>query len=261
MDSSSQQDQAERIGLLCLDETLPNLWPRGSLADPDLLPAPTSAAIVPSATLNTLLERPQALANAYVEAAKDLVHDGATLVTSNCGYTVAFQQELATRCRVPVVTSSLLLLPFILASLPRQSKVAILCFDSEKLLPDHLRCAGAEGLKDRIKLVGLQGTASWRAITGPAGHYDWHLIGNDLQNLVSGLSAGPYPVGAILIECCAFLPFQGAIEDLVGCPVYGLPQAIELALPDACKPRRPENAARSFDELQMLERPNIPRRC
>ena len=47
----------------------------------------------------------------FVEGARSLEREGVGAVTTNCGFLVKYQAELTKSVRVPVLTSSLLLVP------------------------------------------------------------------------------------------------------------------------------------------------------
>src|SRR3546814_16362954 len=65
--------------------------------------------------------------------------EGATLITTSCGFLVTAQKALAEALPVPVVTSSLLQIPQVQASLPPGRRVGVLAYDARRLSIAQLR--------------------------------------------------------------------------------------------------------------------------
>jgi hypothetical protein len=62
------------------------------------------------------------LLDRFFDAANQLAALGVDGITTSCGFLVAFQQELAARCSVPVATSSLLQIPRSQPVAPRSAR-------------------------------------------------------------------------------------------------------------------------------------------
>src|SRR3546814_5420527 len=90
---------------------------------------------------------------AFIDAAWTLVEEGATLVTTSCGFLVTAQKALADALPVPVVTSSLLQIPQVQAGLPEGRRVGVITFDARRLSQAQLAAAGAP---PDTPLVGLE---------------------------------------------------------------------------------------------------------
>src|SRR6267378_3924189 len=73
----------------------PVRYQRVTGADPDLVVRRGAAGLLPN----------------FVEGARQLESEGVGAITTNCGFLVKFQRELAASVAVPVFTSSLLLVP------------------------------------------------------------------------------------------------------------------------------------------------------
>ena len=67
------------------------------------------------------------------EAAQDLEREGVDAIIGNCGFMALFQKVLQECVKVPVFTSSLLLVPLIARSLPKGRRVGILTFRKDYL--------------------------------------------------------------------------------------------------------------------------------
>jgi hypothetical protein len=99
------------LGVLMLDTRFPRVL--GDIGNPATFAAsfPVRYAVVQGASPQRVVrERDPTLLKPFVDAARDLVRDGAAAITTSCGFLVTFQRELQAALRVPVWTSSLLLL-------------------------------------------------------------------------------------------------------------------------------------------------------
>ena len=52
-----------------------------------------------------------ALLQPFIDAARELEHDGVRMITTSCGFLAIFQREMQAAVRVPMLTSSLLQVP------------------------------------------------------------------------------------------------------------------------------------------------------
>src|SRR5881296_4141018 len=107
----------------------PVRYERVAGADPDLVVRRGAVGLLP----------------AFVEGARQLESEGVGAITTNCGFLVKFQRELATSVRVPVFTSSLLLVPLVHRLLPPSQRIGIMTVDATSLTPEHLAGAGIGG--------------------------------------------------------------------------------------------------------------------
>jgi hypothetical protein len=89
---------------------------------------------------------------AFVAMVRHLEKKGVAAITTSCGFLVLLQKELQAAVRVPVVTSSLLLLPRLLR---QEAQVGVLTISAGVLGEEHLRSAGVP--RDRVKDVMVQG--------------------------------------------------------------------------------------------------------
>src|SRR3546814_5686386 len=86
----------------------------GDVGHPATWSCPTRYRVVEAATVASVVKSgplPLPLLMAFIEAGWALVEEGATLITTSCGFLVTAQKALAEALPVPVVTSSLLQIP------------------------------------------------------------------------------------------------------------------------------------------------------
>ena len=107
------------LGILTLDTAFPRI--RGDVGCADTFDFPIRYATVQGADPEAIVHRAsdEALPR-FVQAARDLVDEGCIGIATTCGFLARWQRDLAGALPVPVLTSSLLALPFITRLLPPQ---------------------------------------------------------------------------------------------------------------------------------------------
>ena len=95
------------LGVLMLDTCFPRVV--GDIGNPATFDFPVEYAVVHGASPQRVVrERDPALLRPFIDAAHGHVRNGATAITTSCGFLVQFQRELQAALPVPVWASSLL---------------------------------------------------------------------------------------------------------------------------------------------------------
>src|SRR3954469_22562012 len=129
-----------RLGILMLEARFPRI--PGDMGNATTWPFPVLYRVVRGASPQRVVrERAEGLLDAFLEAAQDLVADGADGITTNCGFLSLYQAELARHVGVPVATSSLMQAPFIESILPPGKRVGILTISAASMTEAHLAAA------------------------------------------------------------------------------------------------------------------------
>ncbi|RYX97866.1 MAG: aspartate/glutamate racemase family protein [Comamonadaceae bacterium] len=180
------------LGLLMLDTGYPCL--PGDIAHPDAFPAhvPVSRRLVRGAWPQKVLQsnaslRAARVLPAFVFVVQAMQRDGALAITTNCSFLVLLQKELQAAVKVPVVTSSLMLLPELLA---REGTVGVLAMSAASVGTGHLRMAGVP--RDRLKDVAVQGVE-------PRGEFARVILGN-LPQVHVGKAAADLVAAAMALK-------------------------------------------------------------
>ena len=87
----------------------------------------------------------------FIDAGRQLIRQGAELITTNCGFLSLFQSELSAALQVPVATSALMQVPFVQAMLPAGQRVGLITISADTLTAGHLAAAGCD---PQIPVVG-----------------------------------------------------------------------------------------------------------
>jgi len=217
-----------RLGILMLATRFPR--PPGDIGNPATWPMPVRYAVVEEATVDRVVVREPDLARLlgpFVAAGARLVGEGARLITTSCGFLAPFQAALAEALPVPLVTSSLMQLPLVAASLPTGRRVGVLTVDATALTPAHLAAAGAPG---DVPVEGIEdGDALAPAIRTDAPTLDLAAAERDVLAAGERLVAAHPEVGAVVLECTNMAPYAAALARRLALPVYDIVSLVRWA--------------------------------
>lgn len=162
----------------------------------------------------------------FVEAGLELARAGAVGLATSCGFLSVHQRQLAARVSLPVLASSLVLLPLIEMTLPPGRRAGILTFSAPGLSDRHLSAAGITG---KVAVQGLpEGSGFARAVRGersPADTFETREA--EVLWAARKLVADHPDIGCILCECTNFSPHSAAIAAAVKLPVHDIVTALE----------------------------------
>src|SRR5437870_10176871 len=110
------------VGILILDTRFPRI--PGDVGNAATFPFPVRYHRVSGADPDLVVRRgAEGLLPAFVQGARALEGEGVGAITTSCGFLAKYQQELAAAVRVPVFTSSLLMVPLVHRLLPAGRRV------------------------------------------------------------------------------------------------------------------------------------------
>lgn len=207
------------VGILMLEARFPRI--EGDMGNALTWPFPVLYRVVRGATPDLVVRRgAEGTLDAFIDAARDLVRDGADGITTNCGFLSLFQQELAAAVRVPVATSSLMQVALVNRLLPPGKKAGILTISSSSLSNEHLRKAGVpEGTPIGSTEGGHEFT---RVILDNENELDVDLARRDNVEAALALRDANPDLGAIVLECTNMVPYAAAIRAATGLPVFSI---------------------------------------
>jgi hypothetical protein len=205
------------LGILEL-ENKPVSFP-GALSVPETHPYPIRRLTVPGASVRTIVGGDRSIKDAYVASARKLEDDGVSAIIANCGFSAIFQADVSAAVAVPVVLSSLVLVPFVAATIPPGRKVGLLTYDAEKLEDDHFAAAGWSPRQIAIAIAGIEGTETWRALAAPAPEVSLSMLVNDVLAAVRSLLKAEPNTAALVFECAGFPAAAEIVRRETGLPV------------------------------------------
>jgi Asp/Glu/hydantoin racemase len=215
------------VGILMLDTRFPRVL--GDMGNAATFPFPVRYHRVPGAAPDLVVRRGAAgLLPAFVDGARQLEREGVGAVTTNCGFLVKYQAELAAAVRVPVLTSSLLLVPLVHRMLAPGRRVGILTVNATTLGDEHLRGAGI-GRELPLAVAGLEGEKEFtRVLLDDELELDVDQAREEHVRVARRLVAEHPDVGALVLECTNMPPYARDIQRATGLPVFDIVSLVTL---------------------------------
>jgi hypothetical protein len=208
------------LGIMMLDARFPRI--PGDMGNAQTWPFPVLYRVVEGATPErVVLDQAAGLLTPFLDAAAELVGQGAEAITTNCGFLSLLQSELAAHVRVPVATSALLQVPWVQAMLPPGQRVGIITVSAASLTARHLEAAGVPG---DTPLVGTEnGREFFRVlIRGESQDMDVDLAQADILEAGRELVTRHPEVGAVVLECTNMPPYARALCAALGRPIFDI---------------------------------------
>ena len=215
------------VGILMLDTRFPRI--AGDMGNATTFPFPVRYQRVSGASPERVVRGgAEGLLPAFVEGARALEREGVGAITTNCGFLVKFQRELAAAVSVPVFTSSLLLVPLVHRMLPPGRRVGVLTVNAGTLTREHLEGAGI-GADVPLAVAGMEGEKEFtRVLLGDELELDVDLAREEHVRVARRLVADHPDVGAIVLECTNMPPYAADIQRATGRPVFDVLSLVHL---------------------------------
>lgn len=212
------------VGVLMLDTHFQR-FPR-DIGHPASLPFATLQKRVPKAYVQDVVTdaplSPEVL-DAFLAAGHELVHAGASVLTTSCGFLHVAQQKLAQALGVPVVTSSLLALPLLQAVHGPDADLGVLTFDAEALGSRHLG-----NLARKPCVVGVDPTSHFSDVIFERAEADPARLEHDVGQ-AAHVMALQRPA-AVVLECTNLAPWRHVVEQVCDVPVVDLVDVLSWML-------------------------------
>lgn len=198
------------LGVLMLQTQFPRL--AGDVGHPASFRMPVRWQVVQGATPERVVPQTDAaLLAPFIDAAHQLISQGARALTTSCGFLVRFQQELQAALPVPVWTSSLL-------KLPELHRPGVLTVDAGSLGPAELVCAGAAA---DTPVEGLApGCSLQRTLLLDLPTLDPPAARQDVVEAALRLMGRHPHLDAIVLECTNMPPYADDVARVTGLPVH-----------------------------------------
>lgn len=207
------------VGILMLDARFPRI--PGDMGNATTWPFPVLYRIVRDASPDKVVRQgAPGLLGQFIDAARDLVDDGADGITTNCGFLSLFQDELAEALPVPVATSSLMQVEMVNRLLSPSRRAGVLTISASTLTQAHLDKAH---VPPSTPIGSTEGGAEFtRAILGNELSLDLDLARKDNVDAALRLQADHPDIGAIVLECTNMGPYAADIRAATGLPVFSI---------------------------------------
>jgi Asp/Glu/hydantoin racemase len=209
------------VGILMLDTRFPRIV--GDMGNAGTFPFPVRYHRVTGAAPDLVVRRgAEGLLDAFVTGARALEAEGVGAITTNCGFLIKYQAQLAAAVSVPVFTSTLLLVPLVHRMLRPGRRVGIMTVNAPSLTPEHLAGAGI-GKDIPLAVVGMETEKEFtRALLDNELELDVDLAREEHVRVARRLIAENPDVGAIVLECTNMPPYAADIQRETGLPVFDI---------------------------------------
>ncbi|AMO96043.1 hypothetical protein CFter6_3410 [Collimonas fungivorans] len=222
----------ESVGILVLDTKFPRI--PGDIGNATTFDFPVRYKVVAGAKAEQIVaapDRARALLPAFIEAARELENDGVRAITTTCGFLTVVQDEIAEAVSVPVITSSLFLVPLLRRMLGPRRSIGVVTADANSLSAGHLRAAGIDpGWQLIIK--GMESRPSFGTILGTGSDPDHALdidqVRREVMETCLAMQAEAPDLGAFLFECTNLQPYAAAVQAATGLPIFGIYHVVNL---------------------------------
>jgi Asp/Glu/hydantoin racemase len=216
------------VGILMLDTRFPRI--PGDMGNATTFPFPVRYHRVSGAAPDLVVRRgAEGLLDAFVDAARHLEREGVGAITTNCGFLVKFQQQMAAAVRVPVFTSSLLLVPIVHRLLAPGRRVGIMTVNAPSLTAEHLAGAGIDA-EIPLAVVGMETEKEFtRVLLDDELELDVEAAREEHIRVARRLVGEHRDVGAIVLECTNMPPYADDIRRETGLPVFDITSLVRMA--------------------------------
>lgn len=208
------------LGILMLEAQFPRI--PGDMGNAATWPFPVLYRVVRGASPErVVLQQASGLLDAFLDAAAELVAQGAEAITTNCGFLALFQRELAAHVRVPVAASTLVQIPWVQATLPPGRRVGVITVSAGSLTPRHFQAVGAPA---DTPFIGTEhGREFFRVlIRAEKPDMDVALAAQDILDAGRTLMERHPDVGAVVLECTNMPPYARGLREALGVPVFDI---------------------------------------
>jgi len=198
-------------------------WPRppGDTGNALTWPFPVLYKVVPGASVRAVIhEQGRGLEQKFLDAAAELVREGADGITTTGGFMAIFQKQLAAHVNVPVASSSLLQIPVVERLLPPGKRVGVLSVHGDRITTAHWDAVGAA---HDTPVEGTEGGREFtRVMINDEVEMDYEKCELDILDAGERLLKRHPEVGAIVTENHNMAPYSRALNMRLRIPIYNV---------------------------------------
>src|SRR5512132_4341383 len=215
------------VGILMLDTRFPRIV--GDMGNAQTFPFPVRYQRITGADPDLVVRRgAEGLLPAFIDGARALEREGVGAVTTNCGFLVKYQRQLAAAVSVPVFTSSLLMVPLVHRLLAPGRRVGIMTVNAGTLTAEHLDGAGI-GPDVPLAVIGMETEKEFtRVLLDDQLELDVDAARAEHVRVARRLVAEHPDVGAIVLECTNMPPYADDVRRETGRPVFDIVSLVTM---------------------------------
>ena len=156
----------------------------------------------------------QDFTDGIVEAAQWLELQGVKAIMGNCGFFGSYQNEVRARINLPFFSSSLMMLPMMVQSMPGNKKVGVITANGpilERVQAIENCGLSLEDKKNRIVVMGCEEYPEFATgIMANTGRYNPVRVEREIVSVAERMLVRHNDIGAILLECTELSPHAAA---------------------------------------------------
>ena len=221
-------EQSPFIGILMLNTEFQRI--PGDVGNPSTFNYPVRYKILKAATTARIVnsERPDSvLVNDFIDAARELEAEGAIGLISSCGFLSVLQDEVANAVSIPVILSSLNLIPIMQSSLGHRS-VGVITADETQLSSKAFSTVNID--PQSVCVAGMQSSKAFAEFIfeSPGSGPDKQQLCDDLVDTAQKLLTTKPDISIIVLECTNLQPYAAILNKELKLPVVGIVNAANL---------------------------------
>ncbi|NKB76411.1 MAG: hypothetical protein GKR96_05035 [Gammaproteobacteria bacterium] len=227
------------IGILMLNTQFPRVI--GDIGNPETFDRQALYYQVDQAVVDNIVSDqalPDSLVDQFVKGAKKLEKQGATVLGTSCGFLASSQSRIQAHIDIPIITSSLVLIPTLRTFFGTKTGIGVLTFDADKLGPSHIdtkpntdtssSVSASSIVTPAINIGGLPKDGElYQCIKKNRLTLDLDLAWQDVHNTAKLLIDTHPETTLLLIECTNISPYKDQLRAAFGLPVFDLVDALK----------------------------------
>jgi Asp/Glu/hydantoin racemase len=164
----------------------------------------------------------RAAAQRYIAAARALETAGVRIIGTGCGYLSILHRELQAAVGVPVLSSSLMQVPWVARTLPPGGRVGIITADSRALTEAYFEPLGWSSRDVPVATAGIEAERDLlhRLFADSLEEEDIRVMHQAMARVTERLLENHPDVRAIVLECTNLPPFASTIQRVARVPVF-----------------------------------------
>jgi len=238
------------VGVVMLNTAFPRF--HGDIGNPasfDSMGVDVRYKVVDTATVGEVITASginNSVTDALLEAIHDFSKEGVDLILTSCGFLSELQTRFQRASSVPVVASSLELLPMLQRAYGDNEVMGVMTYDSLRLNSKNLGMipdtkfspasdASAVSEYDNLIVRGMQNAcAFYTMIAESKTQVDYDVLTvevcREAEKFNNHNHRGQKQISALVLECTNLSPFRQEIRRIVNVPVFDILDAARLFL-------------------------------
>lgn len=169
-----------------------------------------------------LIEGSDEIKEKLIKAIMNMESRGIKAVIGDCGLMALYQKEIASASSIPVLTSSLVMIPWVWSLIGSKGSIGIITGHSGILGSNHLKGAGITN-EISLEIQGMEEEPHFKEVVIEGGRYlNMELMRQDVINAAKKLMQKNSNIRAVLMECSNLPTFSKDVYNQFNIPVFDI---------------------------------------